>query len=28
LSGWFDIVYEDTECTIMYIRDQKMEEVP
>jgi hypothetical protein len=28
LSGWFDIVYEDTECTIMYIRDQKMEEAP
>jgi hypothetical protein len=28
LSGWFDIVYEDTECTIMYIRDQKMEVVP
>jgi hypothetical protein len=24
-SGWFDIVYEDTECTIMYIRDQKLE---
>jgi hypothetical protein len=28
LSGWFDIVYEDTECTIMYIRDQKLEENP
>jgi len=28
LSGWFDIVYEDTECTIMYIRDQKMEVEP
>jgi hypothetical protein len=26
LSGWFDIVYEDTECTIMYIRDEKIEE--
>ena len=26
LSGWFDIVYEDTQCTIMYIRDQKIEE--
>jgi hypothetical protein len=25
-SGWFDIVYEDTQCTIMYIRDQKIEE--
>ena len=28
VSGWFDIVYEDTECTIMYIRDQKLEEIP
>ena len=26
LSGWFDIVYEDTDCTIMYIRDEKMVE--
>jgi hypothetical protein len=26
LSGWFDIVYEDTECTIMYIRDEKADE--
>src|SRR5215213_5185720 len=25
-SGWFDIVYEDTQCTIMYIRDQQIEE--
>ena len=25
-SGWFDIVYEDTQCTIMYIRDQKVDE--
>jgi hypothetical protein len=25
-SGWFDIVYEDTQCTIMYIRDEKLEE--
>jgi hypothetical protein len=24
-SGWFDIVYEDTQCTIMYIRDQKID---
>ena len=24
-SGWFDIVYEDSECTIMYIRDQKID---
>jgi len=23
VSGWFDIVYEDTQCTIMYIRDEK-----
>jgi hypothetical protein len=22
-SGWFDIVYEDSECTILHIRDQK-----
>ena len=27
-SGWFDIVYEDTECTIMYIRDEKLAENP
>ena len=27
-SGWFDIVYEDTECTIMYIRDEKIDENP
>jgi len=26
VSGWFDIVYEDTQCTIMYIRDQKVDE--
>jgi hypothetical protein len=26
LSGWFDIVYEDAQCTILYIRDQKIEE--
>ena len=24
-SGWFDILYEDTQCTIMYIRDQKID---
>jgi hypothetical protein len=23
-SGWFDIVYEDEQCTIMHIRDQKL----
>lgn len=28
LSGWFDIVYEDTQCTIMYIRDEKALESP
>ena len=28
LSGWFDIVYEDTQCTIMYIRDEKSDEAP
>ena len=26
-SGWFDIVYEDTQCTIMYIRDQKVNDL-
>lgn len=25
-SGWFDIVYEDAECTIMYIRDDKLDQ--
>ena len=25
-SGWFDIVYEDRDCTIMYIRDEKVQE--
>lgn len=24
LSGWFDIVYEDSQCTIMHIRDEKV----
>jgi hypothetical protein len=24
-SGWFDIVYEDAQCTIMYIRDEKID---
>jgi hypothetical protein len=24
-SGWFDIVYEDTQCTIMFIRDEKLD---
>ena len=27
-SGWFDIVYEDSQCTIMYIRDEKLVENP
>jgi hypothetical protein len=27
-SGWFDIVYEDTECTILRIRDKKGEPPP
>jgi len=26
LTGWFDIVYEDTQCTIMYIRDKNTDE--
>ena len=26
VSGWFDIVYEDGQCTILYIRDQKQED--
>jgi len=26
LSGWFDIVYEDDQCTIMHIREEKTEE--
>ena len=26
VSGWFDTVYEDTQCTILYIRDQKQED--
>jgi len=27
-SGWFEIVYEDSDCTILYIRDQKQEAEP
>jgi hypothetical protein len=27
-SGWFEIVYEDAECTVMHIRDQKVEPTP
>ena len=26
VSGWFDIVYEDTDCVIMYIRDAPVDE--
>lgn len=26
-SGWFDIVYEDKECTIMHIRDEKVDDM-
>jgi hypothetical protein len=26
VSGWFDIVYEDAQCTILYIRDEKIEQ--
>ena len=27
-SGWFDIVYEDEQCMILYIRDEKSDENP
>ena len=27
-SGWFEIVYEDKECTVLHIRDQKVEPEP
>ncbi len=27
-SGWFDVVYEDTECTILWIRDEKQQSEP
>jgi hypothetical protein len=27
-SGWFQIVYEDRDCTILWIRDQKQEPQP
>jgi len=27
-SGWFEIVYEDRDCTILQIRDQKLEPQP
>lgn len=27
-SGWFEVVYEDAQCTILRIRDQKLEPAP
>ncbi|HEV7396967.1 MAG TPA: hypothetical protein VGN86_10690 [Pyrinomonadaceae bacterium] len=27
-SGWFEVVYEDPECTVLHIRDQKVEPPP
>jgi hypothetical protein len=27
-SGWFEIIYEDAQCTILHIRDQKVEKTP
>jgi len=27
-SGWFEIIYEDAQCTILRIRDQKVEKPP
>jgi len=27
-SGWFDVIYEDSECTILQIREQKSEPPP
>jgi hypothetical protein len=27
-SGWFEVVYEDSDCTILYVRDQKSEPPP
>ena len=27
-SGWFEIVYEDKQCTVMRVRDQKLEPEP
>lgn len=27
-SGWFEIVYEDRDCTVLHIRDQKVEPEP
>lgn len=27
-SGWFEVIYEDADCTILHIRDQKVEPAP
>ena len=27
-SGWFEVVYEDKECAVLHIRDQKAEPPP
>jgi hypothetical protein len=27
-SGWFEVVYEDRDCTVLHIRDQKVEPPP
>jgi hypothetical protein len=27
-SGWFEIVYEDTQCTVLHIRDRRIEPEP
>jgi hypothetical protein len=27
-SGWFQVVYEDRDCTILWIRDEKQEPQP
>lgn len=27
-SGWFEVVYEDKDCTVLHIRDQKVEPEP
>ena len=27
-SGWFEVVYEDEDCTILHIRDEKVEQPP
>lgn len=27
-SGWFEVVYEDSQCTILRIRDQKAQPEP